>query len=250
MSVAHSELSRSVENSVQHMQHNSNVLAFVKVYQRLIPCSTKSEELEHLVETFFSSLNVVTKHDLQSLIVLKESDNVIGRMKSGFYLQSSEAQSTLCIDDKFDDEEDIFAEIVEHLYNDIAEKLSVEVPMSTKRKSLNFLKKYFKARPAKKQEILKKYGIETNVDQFTLELGDDIPEHFYHQLDQDPHMSFLPMEYVGYEVRKDHFVVARVGHLLSEERVNQLAAIYRIYINNQDSEGKDVSILDLYKFAL
>ena len=55
------------------------------------------------------------------------------------------------------------------------------------------------------------------------------------------------MEFVGYEKEEDHIIVAQVVHLTSEDS-NQCTSTYHIYTHREDEEGKDVSILDLYKF--
>ena len=246
-SVDHTDASSSIER----MLRDSRPLAIVKAYKKFVPNETSTEDLECLVENYFCSLQVVTKQSLHSQIVLRESGELIGRMKSEFYLESQEMPHVLYICDEFNDKEEIVAEIIEGLYTEISQRFPFEVPNSTKTKLLNLIMKYFKAKPPKKEEILDRYHIEVkNVPKksdFSFALGEEIPEYYHNRLDQHPHNVFRAMEYVGYEEKENHIIVAQVVHLVSGDS-NQLTATYCIYTHKEDAEGKEVSILDLYKF--
>ena len=244
-SVGHNDTS----NSIKKMLQDSNPLAIVKAYNKYIPNKTSIEDLKRLVDEFFS-LEVITKRTLHTQIVLRESEKVIGRMKSEFYLES-QVPRVLYVSDELDDEDDIVTEIIENLYNEISQTFPHEVPLPIKTKLLNWIVKYFKANPSKKLEILNRNRIEVRdvpkKSNFSFELGADIPEYYHNRLDRHPHNVFYPMEFVGYEKEEDHIIVAQVVHLTSEDS-NQLTATYHIYTHKEDEEGKDVSILDLYKF--
>ena len=246
-SVDHTDTSSSIERMLQE----SNPLAIVKAYKKFIPNETNIEDLECLVEDFFSSLEVVAKHNLQAQIVLRESGKMIGHMKSDFYLESQDVPHVLYISDKFNEIDEIVAEIIEHLYSKISQKFPIEVTVITMTKLLSWIMKYFRANSSRKQEILDRYRIEvTNVPKksnFSFALGEEIPEYYHNRLDQHPHNVFRAMEYVGYEDEENNIIVAQVVHLVSEDS-NQLTAIYHINTHKEDKEGKDVSILDLYKF--
>jgi len=88
----------------------------------------------------------------------------------------------------------------------------------------------------------------------TPKLGKPIPESWHHRLDQDINNLFHPEEWVGYEDRENHFVFAQVIHPILEGGAGSLyvgAHIhmrYKIYVSEDDEEGKEVSALDLYKF--
>ncbi len=79
---------------------------------------------------------------------------------------------------------------------------------------------------------------------------EDIPECWHHRLDVDPHNVFNPMEKVGYEYREGHFKVAQIVHPLDSKSGNNLIRRYKIYISKDDADGKNVSVLDLYKFVV
>ena len=123
-------------SSIERMLLESNPLAIVKAYKKFIPSETNIEYLE-CVEDFFSSLEVVTKHNLQAQIVLRESGKMIGQMKSDFYLESQDVPHVLYISDKFNEIDEIVAEIIEHLYSKISQKFPIEVTVITMTKLLS-----------------------------------------------------------------------------------------------------------------
>jgi sacsin len=226
ISVDHSEYSRRVEEMLQHAM---NPHAFVNIYKKFVSSKTSSEDLEHLVEEFFSSITVVTKQNFGSQIILRESNQVIGHMKSFFYFESQEMPRTLYISEQFDDDDDVATEIIEHLYENISQTFPAEVNASTKFKLLNFMTKFLKAKPSKKHEILDRYHIK-----FSFVLGEAIPGYYHSRLDQHPHNVFLPMEYVGYEDKDDHIIVAQVIHLVEAEGANILTARYHCHLHSQE----------------
>ena len=86
---------------------------------------------------------------------------------------------------------------------------------------------------------------------FKPKLGEPIPESLHHLLEQDMNHIFRPEEWVGYEEREDHIVFARIVHRILEEEENSDEPYdkYRIYTQEDDEDGKVVSVLDLYKFV-
>ena len=248
-SVGHSAFSLRVQ---QALKHESNSMTVAKVCRTFVPTSTSESDFMLTIESFFSSLKVVTKDDLNTNIVLKESGIVIGCMKSDFYLESEGCPQVLYIDQDFEDEDDIITEITEHLYSKITKLYFPGVSLDYQTKLI--ISKYLKATtPAKKLAILSKYNFNIRNQcraDFVLELGEEIPELFYHRLDQDPYNIFSPMEYVGYEGRDGHIKVAQVSHLVNSGDGNHLTKIYYIFTGKEDSKGREVSILDLYKFLM
>ena len=82
-------------------------------------------------------------------------------------------------------------------------------------------------------------------------IGEELPECWHHRLDQDIDNVFNPMEYVGYEDREGHIIIAQIVHpVAAEEDTPKLEKKYRIYVREDDTEGIDVSIFSLYKFLL
>ena len=78
-----------------------------------------------------------------------------------------------------------------------------------------------------------------------------VPACWHHRLDQDIDNVFNPMEYVGYEDREGHFIIAQIVHpVAADEDTPKLEKKYRIYVREDDTEGIDVSIFSLYKFLV
>ena len=247
--IDHSDLSLSIEDS---LQYHSNSLAVVKLYKKFIPNQVGDNDLEHFVTEFFS-LKIYTKQNLQTQIILRESNKEIGFMKSNFYLQCCESPYVLYIDHSCKDDDEIITEIAEQLCHDILEKFPTdsEVAANVKNKFVSIMVKYFKAESSKKPDILRRFRLEIKgkPSKFKIELGERIPDCYHRRrLDQDIYNIFYPMEYVGFEETEDHIIVAQIVHLVQSEDDRHHAKKYLIYTRKDDEEGRVVSILDIYKF--
>ncbi len=250
-SVEHTKLSLDVE---KQLQHKSNKVAIVEVYNSLIPSEVSAEVLGEIVATFFSSFVVVTKYELKMQIQMKESGDAIGHKQSKYYLDSSTSQLVLYIDDELEDDEDIVKEVTERLYGKVSSVIHDEISIDVKEELFTFTTKYLRTKSdTQKQTLLAEYNVELKhlcVHNFNIELGEDVPKHYHFRLDQDPHNIFHPMEMIGYEDRENHFIVAQVVYLVQSEDCDGLKKMYHIYTSKLDEEGKNVSILNLYKFLI
>ena len=93
------------------------------------------------------------------------------------------------------------------------------------------------------------YG--ARMQRFAKKLGEEVPECWHHRIDQDIDNVFNPMEYVGYEDRDGHIIVAQIVHPIEPKKGEQvLEKRFKIYVSEDDKQGKDVSILSLYKFLI
>jgi sacsin len=126
-----------------------------------------------------------------------------------------------------------------------------------KEELITVITKYLKAKtPRQKQKVLERCNIELHCSSydanFKIELGKELPKCYYHRLDVDPYNIFSPMEYVGYEeVDGCEIIVVQVLYLVRTSNDHeQLTARYHVSTHREDQEGKDVSILDLYKFII
>ena len=71
---------------------------------------------------------------------------------------------------------------------------------------------------------------------FECKCGEEIPESHQAWLKQDPHNIFPPMEYVGYEDKDGHIIVAQVVRLVSSVEDNKLTKVYLIFTGIEDNE--------------
>ena len=240
-----SKFSHSVQKS---MEFEENPLGVCKLMKKFIP--SDDHELLQSVKNFFSAFQIKTISSLEITIVLKESDKPIGREKSEFFF-SEAGDFVLHIDSKFDDKEDIFTDIVEHLFKMLPSSLTETMSYNMQSKLLKSIEKYLKAdTPSKKKRVLERMGCEgvtIPAREFQLDLGGEIPANYLHRLDQSPYNVFHPNEKVGYEEKEGCIKVAQVAYLVNQDAESALNKTYFIYYS-KDLEGKEVSILKLYKF--
>ncbi len=86
-----------------------------------------------------------------------------------------------------------------------------------------------------------------NMDLF--QLGVAIPLNWQDRLDQDADNMYNPMEFVGYEIEANKIIMAQIVYLVQSEQPQSVyCKKYKIYIDDNDEDGIEVSILKLYKF--
>ena len=248
-----SELSLRVQSSVNFEDNSWDV---VKLVNKIFLNDADEVDLRKCIARFFSSLSVVTMQELSMSIILKECETVIGSVRSRFHLaiESADSKSIMYIDSDFEDEYDVFSDIAKHLCSIIFKKIPFQESLNEPEELITAICKYLMADLEKKNKVLSRYECEIGTarypDHFEFELGVEIPESFHHRLDQDPHNIFNPMEYAGYEEREGCIRYVQVIYLLDDEPENELKRRYFIHITKDDETGKEVSVLDLYKFIL
>ena len=145
-----------------------------------------------------------------------------------------------------------FSDIVERLFKILPSNLTKTLSYSLQTDLLQSIAKYLKAdTPLKKKKVLERMGCEGISQQptgnFQLELGEEIPGKYLHQLDQSPHNVFHPYEKVGYEEKEGCIKVAQVLHLVNPG-AKQLDKVYCIIDSEESIVQKKVSVLKLYRF--
>ena len=251
--VEHCDMIVDIQKSLQ----DENSLSVIsQAYKLLIDCKTSQRELNLIIQSYFLSFKIITKRNLKMQLVLKESNKKIGNVLSDFHLESTDTQHVLYVDFKFQDEEDIVDEVVNNLYKEVSRNVTVrnQVSPEDEKKLLTFVKKYLRAKDSeRKQWLVSRIGLDSaevipKTVSFECKCGEEIPESHQAWLKQDPHNIFNPMEYVGYEDKDGHIIVAQVVRLVNSVEDNQLTKMYLIFTGIEDNEGVEVSILDLYKF--
>ena len=83
------------------------------------------------------------------------------------------------------------------------------------------------------------------------ELGEPIPDEFHHRLYSDIYNNFKPQEFVGYEIRENQFIYARVEYKVRREEEEEEEELDRYVIRLNDREEEDskkmVSVIYLHK---
>ena len=238
------EIALKLERSLQD-QNNADIL--VKVINKFVP-NLNLDDLKLHIEKLLFSIRVTTVHNLSAQIVLSENNRIIGRMKSEYFFHYDDSESCLYVDSEVDEDHSIGLELAELILTKVYQygkgNLSSETRLS------NFIGRYLTSTASKKMKLLEKLDIVYTTTSCTVDLkvlGVEIPPLYLHRLDQDPYNIFKPMEYVGYEIMDHKIIVAQVAYLVPQEEVGFYRK-YRIYVSMHDEEGRDVSILDIYKF--
>ena len=249
-----SALSKSIEKFVK----DSDPVAIAKVFKKLAHYDNQ-ELVEKEISDFLSHLKFVTMKNLRTRVVLKDAETkLIGKVTTEFYLDHKVGSETVVYaDHRLEDEHYMVREISESIYqaiNTIAGGTMNSISWRTKTEVLNVLESYLKASSmSKKLCLLSRFHVDAEVNVklsgFSVEIGVEIPECYHHRLDENPHNIFHPMELVGYEDKEDHLIVAQVVYLVKREEISA-PRDYLVYTSKSDTEGKEVSIFDLYKFSL
>ena len=247
--VEDSELAIRLGKSIQH---ESQPLAIVKVAKKHNIADTNDGDLKSTVSTFLSSLRIITVRNLKTDIKLIDSDTLIGNITSDFVLGVDENEPYLYLDYDCDDPEEVTLHIAQHICKTLFQQ---EKSSDSIEKFIRFISLYMKAEsPKQRERLLSKYSLSIksrSADEFTAKLGEEIPKCFHSRLDRDLYNVFRPMEYVGYEKTEGNIIVAQILHPAVQEEVDhRLHKRFKISTSQDDMDGRDVSILDLYKFLI
>ena len=229
----------------------------------------KSADIKDLFREFIASIRIFTVKKVRTIITLKETGALIGRLDLDFHLQYEQHDSTeqLClyIRTKPDQESDEYLVdsviralsrkligIIKQKYPDLEEisysKISEILGTLLRLQTPSDLEKALK-----QESISYKHSYSNKMEEITIELGKEVPADWHHRLDQSIDNVFHPGELVGYEIQEDYIVFARIMHPVlpedgSLDSVQHVNMRYRIYTSLEDDEGTEVGILRLYKF--
>ena len=81
----------------------------------------------------------------------------------------------------------------------------------------------------------------------SVKLGNQIPDYLHHRLYADIHNIFRPQELVGYEITDNNYIFARVRYRVAELTEDGELEKYCISISEDDEEGREVTIIEMYK---
>ena len=234
-----------------------------------IPC----EHFAQAIVNFHQSVEVFSVFDLEIDVYIKltEEPTKIGSAKVDFLLECDKRKvSTLLYVDSRTNAHSLnffeflassitlFVAKVSNIESEIQEIIEPAV------KAVEILLKG--PSPAEIRQVLNNLGMSTtglqlqrrvNLD-LTPKLGESIPEEWHHHLYYDIHNVFRPQEWVGYEYRENHFIFARIEYHVVQHRPTLKEEdedcsggeldVYRIVTGEDDEDGKEVTVIELYKF--
>ena len=204
---------------------------------------------------YLASITVTTILNLKTQIILKESHEVIGSMATSYWYVPSEEKSVLYLDSELVypmDDDDAYLEIGTHMCGILCQLVGVNPAPEQENEISSLIKKCLKATSTDKvRDMLLEYGINVGTQKMhtiSKKLGEEIPRCWHHRLEQDIDNVFNPMEYVGYEDKEGHIIIAQIVYpeFLSDR--HGMEKSYTIYARDDDTNGEKVSFLSLYKF--
>ena len=223
-------------------------LNLAKLISRVLNEQALEASITQEIKVIFESIKVVTMKSLKTQVKLKNPEKVIGEMKSSFAFESSECCLYIDNGGNYRTEEDIAS----HMANFVLDSLSQSLNLRTS-VLLKPVKEFLRSSKIEKIEMLMKFQIDwvANEDTsypFPSKFGEEIPLIFHDRLDQHVDNIYHPMEVIGYEISENKIVLAKVIYLTRQGQCSVYNKVYKIRINDTDTEGIEVSILKLYKF--
>ena len=249
----HSKVAQQLLETVHIPDIPAAIVLFLNMY---IGNQENEDDLKELVKSFLGKIEVVTVNALKIQILLKEDNQVIGTLDTTFSFVPGVEKCTLYLDSSLDypiDNDDVYLEVATHLCRILNKRVKGGFTAEQEKEIIRMMKQCLKAQNVSHlRKILSEFGVKINqMQRFRKRLGEEVPECWHHRLDQDIDNVFNPMEYVGYEIKEGHIIIAQVVHpVKSEGETHQLERKFRIYVKVNDPEGIDVSVLCLYKFLI
>ena len=225
-----------------------------KIVTAIINRHTSTVSDEFLIKSSLDSLQLKTLKELKVKIVLKKSGVTIGWRNANVYFEPAQPGGCLYLDSDPSDEDEAFLVFAEYLAKTVLTEIPVEDSFYGRNEIVQMVAKCMKAKSLRNVDIiLRDIGICIDWKNMTLlskQLGEDIPTYWHHRLDQAVHI-FDSMEYVGYEVKEGHIIMARVAHPMElDPQKHCLEKEYRIYTKDDANQGDVVSVLLLFKFVI
>ena len=247
------EIASQLETSFQDQSNPENL---VKLVCKFVTKLNEEGQIQQQIEKFLLSIKIITISDLQAQIVFTEDNNAIGKVKSEHFFHYDDSKCNLYIDSKIDCNHNIGREMADRILAIVSQYI-VDDNLSPYIRTVltHLIERYFKSASSKKVELLSNCGIFGTISCGSgldlSKLGEEIPQVYHHRLDQDPDNIFKPMDYIGYEIEENKIIVAQVVYLVQSNEASSLFyRKYRIYVKLNDKEGREVSILDMYKFLV
>ena len=249
--VESSDLASMLQSSFSDKNNSENL---TKVITRFVVEQQQEAIIRQEIEKILGPLTVTTVKNLKAQIMMKSSKKIIGDIKTDYIFDDSGHHLYIDSEIHMGRSERIGSEIARHILNSVSPLMNAPFKNDTERIIIEFISDFLRASTTQRAVMLEKYQIVgvigSSSDYPDLhKLGAEIPSFMYDRLDLHPDNVYNPMEIVGYEVEENKIVVAQIVYLVrSEVECSVYHKRYKIYVNEQDETGKEVSILKLYKF--
>ena len=232
--------------------------AIATIVKHNIPREKKADkdylkDLQPCLESLLKDINVVTYKDLKIVIMLKETEAIIGCGKMPYFLDENDGRK-LCLEVTLKGAQvpHMYSEVANLIISSIQDICPISAPLDLKQ-SIGFL-----LRAETTADIIQELeslclpiGDVAANENVQFSIGMEIPRDWHYRLDQDIDNLFHANEYVAYEDREGHFILVKIMHVMLEqgqELLNQYTRKYLIFTTEEDQEGTVVGVLSLYKF--
>jgi len=143
------------------------------------------EELKRFLDSYFNKVDVVTVDDLNSQLILTESNKPIGTLPSKFCYIPREGKSTLYLNSSLSSSgsDDAFSEIAKHLYTKLLECLMNKPSQDQEKTIVEFVKSCLRVRGKELWDFFNEEGVQLDLRMkgFSKKLGSKIPECWHHR---------------------------------------------------------------------
>ncbi len=247
----HSDFAKSFQNSFSDRRCPEN---FKNAITRFVTEQKKDNLIVEGITKLFRSMTVTTIKKLHATIKIIDTDTEIGKIAVNYIFDKSNHHLYLKDKIMFMYKDQVCSEIACYTLEVIAPLLNEPLKHSIAKNLTNFWGFFLIASTDDKFAMLEDLQITGTVDVDSdspdlCQLGVEIPTYWQDRLDQDVNNIYNPMEIVGYEIEENKIIIAQIVYSIpSKQPQSYFYRKYKIYINENDEDGIEVSILKLYKF--
>ena len=200
------------------------------------------------IKKFFKATKMSTVRKLTTAFVLKDSKKVICERQTHFAMHNKH----LYFDSQASSQDSWIAKrIAKSILPSVFSKYSCH---ENKKELVKFVADFIIASLQRKMEMLDEHQIMVAREDYygftdLSQLGAEIPGLLHDRLLQHFDNIYNPLEIVGYEIEEGRIIIAQIVYLIQPvTNCSVCEKRYKIYIDDEDEEGHEVSILQLFKF--
>jgi len=229
--VSHTEIALRFQET---FQNESCSLNLAKLISHIMAKQKLEASIAEEIKRMFDCIKIVTMKNLKTQVKLKNSEKIIGEMKSSYALDSTECCLYIDSEGTSKTEDRIASTLANFILGSLSQSQN-----PTGVNLLEPVKDFLRCSTVEKIKMLVDLEIECvmneNVD--IIELGEEIPAIFHDRLDQHVDNIYNPMEFVGYEIGENKIIMAKVIYLKKEGHCSVYNKVYKIYVSDSDKQG-------------
>ena len=244
--VPHCELGSILQNTFSDSSNPSHLATAIT---QIIAEEKHKVTIAQNLKIIFESTKISTMKNLKTVHMLKDKNKVVCERDSYFVIRNDH----LYIDSKtYSHDSSILEEISRYVLFSVCKYIE-HSSYENKQEVYKFVGDFMVAPLQRKMELLDDHQIIVAYDNTTfpdlIKFGEKIPAFLHDRLLQHFDNIYNPLEIVGYEIKEGKIIIAQIVYLIQPEtNCSVCEKRYKIYIDDEDEEGHEVSILQLFKF--